>query len=93
LTSVYVALIAVPAFFILAIIAASRHKKLSGAPLKIVGAVGVVVEKLHPEGFIIVNGESWPSVSFNGLTIEVGEKVVIAGVNGVRLSVRPTFHY
>jgi membrane-bound ClpP family serine protease len=51
-----------------------------------VGAEGVAVGDLGPEGVVRVNGEDWSAVALNG-TVRAGSPVEVLRVAGVRLEV------
>jgi len=50
------------------------------------GAEGVAVGDLHPDGIVRVNGENWSAVALNGL-VRAGSPVEVLRVTGVRLEV------
>lgn len=52
-----------------------------------VGAIGVVVSDLDPQGVVYVNGETWTAVSSQG-PLRSGEAVQVVGSEGLRLTVR-----
>ena len=58
-----------------------------------VGLNGVVTEAIHPEGMIRVRGELWQAVQEDaeedGKGLEPGDKVIVVGINGLLLKVRP----
>jgi membrane-bound serine protease (ClpP class) len=55
-----------------------------------IGKVGEVRTELQPEGLVYVAGEEWSAVAEDtGALLEVGERVVVIAVDGVRLRVRP----
>jgi len=51
-----------------------------------VGAEGVTLGDLTPEGIVRVNGENWSAVAVNG-SVPTGTKVQVVRVAGVRLEV------
>jgi membrane-bound serine protease (ClpP class) len=51
------------------------------------GRVGVVRERLSPEGSVQMEGELWTAESDDGSTIEVGGRVVVVRVQGLKLIV------
>ncbi len=69
-----------------AIIPSLRRKKVTGRE-GMVGLEGKVVEPLMPLGLVQVKGEYWQAKSVGG-SIEVGEMVVVLGVEGLVLEVR-----
>jgi len=54
---------------------------------ELVGKIGEVREKLHPEGQIFVNGEIWKAISRNREEIKSGEKVKILKLQNFTLVV------
>ena len=52
-----------------------------------VGAIGVVVSDLDPQGIVYVDGETWTAVSSQG-PLRSGEAVQVVGSEGLRLTVR-----
>ena len=54
-----------------------------------IGAQGIVLDRLDPEGYILVHGERWKAVLFvNGPPIEKGQKVLVQGRKGLSLRVK-----
>lgn len=53
----------------------------------LVGRVGTAVGAIAPEGFVVVDGAEWPARSTRVSGIEGGDRVVIAAVDGVILTV------
>jgi membrane-bound serine protease (ClpP class) len=64
---------------------AYRARPLSGSD-GLVGEVGLVKERIDPEGLIFVHGEYWRAKA--GERVEPGEKVEVEGVEGLILSVK-----
>lgn len=64
---------------------AYRTKPRSGAE-GLIGEVGVVKERLDPEGLIFVHGEYWRAVASE--PIEEGERVQVEGMDGLLLKVK-----
>lgn len=54
---------------------------------------GVVVSKITPSenGQVKINGEIWSATSANNMTIDVGQKVEIQKIDGVKLVVLPLY--
>jgi membrane protein implicated in regulation of membrane protease activity len=63
----------------LVVIASSRHKKSSRAPLHLVGRVGTIERDLEPEGAVLVCGELFPART------RTGEKILRASGTRVRV--------
>ena len=55
--------------------------------LALVGRVAVVRSPLEPSGQVFLQGERWQATSDEG-AVRVGEKVIVTGVRGFRLTVR-----
>lgn len=87
--SVIVPVVAVTlAFFVFAVgagIRAQRRRPTTGA-VGLVGARGVVTEDLSPSGKVFVEGELWFATSDE--RVEKGAEVIVARVDGMRLTVR-----
>jgi membrane-bound ClpP family serine protease len=56
------------------------------AMVGVVGAEGVAVTDLHPDGIVRVRGENWSATCLNG-TAEAGQQVQVVEATGVRLGV------
>jgi membrane-bound serine protease (ClpP class) len=66
---------------------AYRARPLSGSD-GLLGEVGLVKERIDPEGLIFVHGEYWRAKARE--RVEPGEKVEVEGVEGLLLSVKKT---
>ncbi len=66
---------------------AMRARPMSGMD-GLLGEVGMVKERIDPEGLIFVHGEYWRAKA--GERVEPGEKVKVEGVEGLILSVKKT---
>jgi membrane-bound serine protease (ClpP class) len=66
---------------------AYRAKPKSGTE-GLLGEVGVVKERIDPEGLIFVHGEYWRAIARE--RVEPGEKVEVEGVDGLVLKVKKT---
>ena len=64
---------------------AYRARPVSGSD-GLLGEVGLVKERIDPEGLIFVHGEYWRAKA--GERVEPGEKVEVEGVDGLILSVK-----
>jgi membrane-bound serine protease (ClpP class) len=64
---------------------AYRARPMSGSD-GLMGEVGLVKERIDPEGLIFVHGEYWRAKA--GERVEPGEKVEVEGVDGLILSVK-----
>ena len=82
------------AFFLFAVgagIRAQRTKVRTGTE-GLIGAVGVARSALSPEGQVHVRGEMWTAEAEDRKPIREGDRVVVVGVEGLRLRVRPLPH-
>jgi len=82
------------AFFLFAVgagIRAQRTKVRTGTE-GLIGAVGVARSALSPEGQVHVGGEMWTAEAEDRKPIREGDRVVVVGVEGLRLRVRPLPH-
>ncbi len=70
-----------------AIIMASRLPPQSGAQ-RLVGFEGVALSRLAPVGEVRVDRENWSAIAADQ-SIEEGKRIVVIGISGVRLQVRP----
>ena len=75
---------------VLAIAAASRHKKAAAGELNLIGAIASVETTLEPEGSVLIQGELWLArCSGAGTCIERGRTVRVVGASGHLLEVEP----
>jgi membrane-bound serine protease (ClpP class) len=54
-----------------------------------VGEIGVCKERMDPSGYIFVRGELWKARLDDGSPVDKGQKVVVVGMQGLTLVVRP----
>lgn len=71
-----------------ALVKASKLPPQSGAE-RLIGLTGVALTALVPEGEVRVDLENWSAVSSSDEEVQAGDEVVVIGVSGVRLQVRP----
>jgi membrane-bound serine protease (ClpP class) len=64
-----------------------RGRPAIGGAETLVGADGVAASTCRPEGQVRVRGELWSAVCREG--VDAGEAVVVEGVTGLTLRVRP----
>jgi len=79
------------AFFLFAVgagIRAQRTKVRTGTE-GLIGEVGVARSAFSPEGQVHVRGEMWTAEAEDRKPIREGDRVVVIGVEGLRLRVRP----
>jgi membrane-bound serine protease (ClpP class) len=79
------------AFFLFAVgagIRAQRAKVRTGTE-GLIGAVGVARSALSPDGQVHVRGEMWTAEAEDRKPIREGERIVVIGMEGLRLRVRP----
>ena len=79
--------LATVAFFVVAVRAALRtfRQPIFSSRQRIVGAQGVVKQTIAPVGTVQVKSELWTAVSDE--QVAAGEKVVVTGIEGLRLRV------
>ena len=81
------AVIATAAFFLFAVgmgLHIQRRKPTTGAE-GLVGEIGVALTRIGPTGKVAIHGEIWEAVSDQ--KIRKGEKILVIGVNRLRLRV------
>ena len=72
------------------VVHASRRRKYSRRPLKLVGRVASVERALEPEGFVLIEGELWRARVRGEATVDSGgTKVRVVGASGCMLEVEP----
>ena len=71
---------------VVAVVRSQRRRLVAGRE-DILGLVGTVRTRLDPEGSVQVHGELWQALS-KGQCLEPGTKVVVTGIEGLRLAVR-----
>ena len=65
----------------------SKRRKAAVGASALVGATGVTLDELEPEGQVKVNGEIWRARCESGC--EAGVTVVVRAVSGLTLEVEP----
>jgi membrane-bound serine protease (ClpP class) len=78
------------AFFLMVMSTILRMRRMLPAKtgaLALVGRVAVARSPLEPSGQVFLQGERWQATSEDG-PVEVGERVIVTGVRGFRLTVR-----
>ncbi len=88
--SVLVIAIILMAIIVWIVLKAARANlsKIKTGKEALIGAEGVAVTDLNPEGSIRIVGEFWQAIS-EGEMIKSGEKVKVTGMEGMRLTVIP----
>ncbi|MCC6790869.1 MAG: nodulation protein NfeD [Thermomicrobiales bacterium] len=82
-------LLAFSLFLAAAVMKARLRPPATGKAL-LIGAAGTVRRPMTPRGMVHVQGELWDAVLEGGAAEPaVGDVVIVTGVNGLRLSVRP----
>ena len=64
-----------------------RHRPIAIGAETLVGAVASARTPLTPEGFVLLHGERWKATASEA--VAEGERVIVTGVEGLHLSVRP----
>jgi membrane-bound serine protease (ClpP class) len=67
---------------------ATRKPIATEVRARLIGEGGMVRSVLNPEGFVMVGGELWRARAEDGRKHRVGERIVVASVNGAVLLVR-----
>jgi membrane-bound serine protease (ClpP class) len=78
-------------FFLFAIgmgVRAQRRKPTTGQE-GLIGETGTAIQELNPDGQVRVHGEIW-SATTTSPPVRVGDSVVVTGIHGLHLTVRPT---
>lgn len=81
--------VATTAFFLVAVglgLRAQRRKPTTGMQ-GMIGASGIAITDLQPEGAVRVHGEIWSALSIDG-TLPTGTDIVVEGADNFRLRVR-----
>ncbi|RPF49720.1 membrane-bound serine protease (ClpP class) [Thermodesulfitimonas autotrophica] len=78
------------ALLVTAVVRGQKRRVQTGCE-ELVGREAVVRERLKPTGTVFVAGERWQAVLEEGAEAVPGEKVVVTGVEGLRLKVRKKF--
>jgi membrane protein implicated in regulation of membrane protease activity len=65
----------------------SKRRRPSVGADALLGAIGVALAELAPDGQVRVNGEIWRARCIEGC--DAGEEVVVRGVDGLTLDVEP----
>lgn len=78
------------ALLVTAVVRGQKRRVQTGCE-ELVGREAVVRERLRPAGTVFVAGERWQAVLEEGAEAVPGEKVVVTGVEGLRLKVRKKF--
>jgi membrane protein implicated in regulation of membrane protease activity len=56
--------------------------------LKIVGKPGIVVRECSPEGKVRIGDVTWSAISYDGVPLRVGEKVIVQDMRELKLAVK-----
>jgi membrane-bound serine protease (ClpP class) len=78
-------------FFLMVVSAILRSRRLPAVTgmQALIGHAAVVRSPLEPEGLVFLEGERWTATAEDG-PVREGERVIVTGVHGLRLSVRKT---
>ncbi len=82
------------ALMVLLVIAIIRGQKraVSTGSEELAGKVAVARTDLQPEGNVFIAGELWRAETIDNTTIKAGERVLVTGVEGLKLKVKPVDH-
>jgi membrane protein implicated in regulation of membrane protease activity len=87
ITGILMFLLLVYSFYTYHMGRAALLRKSAVYPESIIGSEGVVATPLDPAGYVKVKGELWKASSSSHL--EIGEKVIVTQIDGIRLVVMP----
>ncbi len=90
---ILVIVVAMAGFIVLmhkAVVPALRRRRITGRE-GMIGLTGRVAQALDPAGTVIIKGEYWQARSVEG-KIEVGERVEVVRIDGLKLEVRKIPH-
>ena len=71
---------------VIAVIRSQRQSPAAGLQT-LVGSIGTARTAISPEGTVYVQGELWRAVA-HGDTLEPGSRVIVTGVEGLKLIVK-----
>lgn len=78
------------ALLVIAIIRGQKRAVTTGSE-ELIGKEAVVREDLQPEGAIFIAGELWKAMAVDGI-IKAGERVIVTGIDGLKLKVKRIDH-
>ncbi|MCG0278919.1 MAG: nodulation protein NfeD [Thermanaeromonas sp.] len=64
----------------------AQKRKVATGKESLIGAQGVALTELRPEGIVLVEGERWKAESPE--EVSPGERVIVTGIEGLKLKVR-----
>jgi membrane-bound serine protease (ClpP class) len=67
----------------------ARHREVHTGSEELIGAIGTVRSPLDPVGHVFVKGALWRAHTPDNQTLDVGEEVVVEGIDGLTLTVAP----
>jgi membrane-bound serine protease (ClpP class) len=67
----------------------ARHRQVHTGSEELIGAHGVVRSRLDPIGHVFVKGALWRAHTADDSPLEVGQEVVVEGIDGLTLTVAP----
>jgi membrane-bound serine protease (ClpP class) len=67
----------------------ARHRAVHTGSEELIGARGVVRSRLDPIGHVFVKGALWRAHTADNTPLDVGEEVVVEGIDGLTLTVAP----
>ena len=68
----------------------ARHRQVHTGSEELIGATGTVRSPLDPVGHVFVKGALWRAHTRDESPLEVGDPVVVEGIDGLTLTVAPT---
>ena len=74
---------------LLTLVVRARANKVVTGPAGMLGEPGVAVTELAPSGKVKVRGEYWDAIAQPGASVEPGAKILVIGIKGLELAVKP----
>ena len=73
--------------FLLRLVVIAHRKRVTTGDAGLIGEIGVVTQRLNPEGKVFVHGEIWRAVVSKGGSLSKGSKVKVVKVKGLTIEV------
>ena len=65
-----------------------KERGASRTVIEIVGKPGIVVQECSPEGRVRIGDVTWSAVSYDGITLRVGERITVEDMEELKLTVK-----
>jgi membrane-bound serine protease (ClpP class) len=56
--------------------------------LEILGKPGIVIQECSPEGKVRIGDVTWSAISYDGITLRVGERITVQDLQELKLTVK-----